>query len=33
MNAIVLTPGDLAIASALIVLDAAISLWLHLGLH
>jgi putative ABC transport system permease protein len=33
MNAITLTPGDLAIASTLIVLDAAISLWLRLGLH
>lgn len=33
MTVIVLTPGDLAIAASLIVLDAAISLWLKLGLH
>ena len=33
MNAIILTPGDLAIAASLIVIDAAISLWFQLGLH
>jgi putative ABC transport system permease protein len=33
MNVISLSPWDLAAASVLIVIDAAISLWLHLGLH
>jgi putative ABC transport system permease protein len=33
MTAIVLTPSDLVVAASLIVFDAAISLWLHLGLH
>jgi putative ABC transport system permease protein len=33
MNAIALTPSDLAIAALLIVFDAALSLWLQLGLH
>ena len=33
MNPILLTPLDISIAASLIILDAALSIWLKLRLH
>jgi len=33
MNPILLTPLDISVAATLIVLDAALSMWLNLQLH